>query len=148
MSPSVQILSFSCSYQQQFCIHTPPPCITHTTLRELAPPSGKFVVEVIVFKLKWVRLLTMILLPPATVCQEFCPQGGGGRCCLPHCMLGYIPSRQTLTLGIHPLGRHPTGQTPPWQTPPRQTAPPPGYYGIRCQQAGGTHPTLVGMHTC
>ena len=30
VSPSVQILSFSCSYQQQFCIHAPPPYIIHT----------------------------------------------------------------------------------------------------------------------
>ena len=30
VSPLVQILSFSCSYQQQFCIHAPPPYIIHT----------------------------------------------------------------------------------------------------------------------
>ena len=34
-----------------------------------------------------------------SVCQEFCPWGGG---CLP-------PTT--------PLGRHPPGQTPPWQIP-------------------------------
>ena len=48
--------------------------------------------------------------------------------CLPHCILGHTP-RQTHT---------PSGQTSP--------PPPDGYYGIRCQQAGGTHPTR--MHTC
>ena len=49
-----------------------------------------------------------------------CPQGGG---CLPHCMLGYTPSRHL------PLSRHSPGQTPPskqtplGQTPPGQTPP-------------------------
>ena len=55
-----------------------------------------------------------------SVCQEFCPPGGGG--CLPQCMLGYTPP---------PPSRHPT--------PGKQTA----AYG---QRAAGTHPT--GMHSC
>ena len=45
--------------------------------------------------------------------------------CLPHCILGYTAQANT-----HPL---------------RADTPAPGYYGIRCQQAGGTHP--IGMHT-
>ena len=57
------------------------------------------------------------LLPAATklgqgniftsVCQEFCPQGGG---CLPQCMLGCTPSG----------GRPPPEQTPQDQTPQDQ----------------------------
>ena len=80
---------------------------------------------------------------------------------------GRHPPGQTPSPGRHPLlDRHPPGRHPPWadtppgrhlwadnpqadtprQSPsPRQT-PHPGYYGIRCQQAGGTHPN--GMNTC
>ena len=52
-----------------------------------------------------------------SVCQEFCPQGGGG--CLPQCMLGYTtpppradnppPRRQTAAYGQRAAGTHPTG---------------------------------------
>ena len=84
-----------------------------------------------------------ILLPAATklgqgniftsVCQEFCPQGGG---CLPQCMLGYPPpprSRQhppelTPSRPDKPprADTPPPDQTPPWaDTPPEQTPPGP-----------------------
>ena len=106
-----------------------------------------------------------IFLPAATklgqgniftsVCQEFCPQGGGGGY-LPQCMLGYTPPPRP---GRPPGSRHPppgpgrpyplTRQTPPQtrQTPPDQADTPPGKqtpaYGLR---AAGTHPS--GMHSC
>ena len=76
-----------------------------------------------------------MLLPAATklgqgniftsVCQEFCPRGGGGGC-LPQCMLGFPP-------GADPPGPGtPPEQTPRDQThtprtrptPPEQTSPP------------------------
>ena len=105
-----------------------------------------------------------IFLPAATklgqgniftsVCQEFCPQGGG---CLPQCMLGYTPpqTRQTpreqtppsqtrQTIPLPPTRQTPrTRQTPPDQadTPPPEKQTP--AYGLR---AAGTHPT--GMHSC
>ena len=84
------------------------------------------------------------LLPAATklgqgniftsVCQEFCPRGGG---CLPQCMLGYTPpeqadhppwTRHTTPPGTRPPGPgtpSPQEQTPPEQTPPRPGTPPP-----------------------
>ena len=77
------------------------------------------------------------LLPAATklgqgniftsVCQEFCPQGGGG--CLPQCMLGYPPDQTPPPPRDQaPRSRHPPGpgtpprtrHTPPEQTPPRE----------------------------
>ena len=122
-------------------------------------------------------LFFLLLIPAATklgqgniftsVCQEFCPQRGGG--CLPQCMLGYT------TTTTHPLEQSPpdkadtppqdqtpsprTRQTPPPDQadplPPRDQTHPPGSgrhpppgkqtaaYG---QRAAGTHPT--GMHSC
>ena len=75
------------------------------------------------------------LLPAATklgqgniftsVCQEFCPQGGGRVSASVHAGMHH-----------HPPSRHPPGTRPP---PPKQTA----AYG---QRAPGTHPT--GMHSC
>ena len=89
----------------------------------------KFVKYVLLFCLHFQKL-SSTLLPAATklgqgniftsVCQEFCPQGGG---CLPQCMLVYTPpgaetpgTRQTLR----------TRQTPPRtrQTPPPGADPP------------------------
>ena len=89
------------------------------------------------------RTRKVTLLPAATklgqgniftsVCQEFCPRGGGG---LPQCMLGYTihpppgPARQTPPDQADPPG---TRQTPPGagdppprtrQTPPDQADPP------------------------
>ena len=121
------------------------------------------------------KFAKVMFLPAATklgqgniftsVCQEFCPRGGG---CLPQCMLGYTPppgsrppwTRQTPLL---PPGAdtHPQGADTPQtrQTPPRSRHPPPGSrhppdqadppreqtqaYSLR---AAGTHPT--GMHSC
>ena len=97
-----------------------------------------------------------------SVCQEFCPQGGGG---FSSVVAGIPPSPQDHagTPGTRhpppgpgtPLG--PGRQVPPPPEPgtpldqatPRDQAPPPpraehaGRYG---QRAGGTHPTV--MHSC
>ena len=95
------------------------------------------------------------------MCQEFCPQGGGGSARDPLDRLGRHPppGRQTLPLGRYPpgrhqslaetpLGRHPLGQTPPsGRLPPGKTPPWPD---IPSQQKAtavdGTHPT--GMYSC
>ena len=99
----------------------------------------------------------MILLPAATklaqgniftsVCQEFCPQGGGVSASV-HAGIYHPPGADT------PPGPDPPGaDTPPDQTPQGAAThspgpdPPPGKqtaaYG---QRAAGTHPT--GMHSC
>ena len=87
-----------------------------------------------------------------SVCQEFCPRGGGG-VCLSAC-LDTPPSPGA---DIPPGSRHPPEQTPhqehtppgtdtpPEQTPPNQT-PPRKQTAAYGQRAAGTHPT--GMHSC
>ena len=87
--------------------------------------------ELIGFSRNYTKLAMLSFLPAATklgqgniftsVCQEFCPQGGGG--CLPQCMLGY-----TLLDQAHPPGsRTPPGQAhTPWTRHTPQGADPPG----------------------
>ena len=56
------------------------------------------------------------------VCQEFCPQGGGG--CLPQCMLGYTPPQEQ----THPPEQthNPRADPPTDQVdPPREQTPHP-----------------------
>ena len=103
-----------------------------------------------------------------SVCQEFCPQGGGGRVSA-SVHAGIPPPDQApprdqahppgpgIPLSRPPGTRHPppeTRHTPPSRhppgtrhTPPGDQAHPPGKqtaaYG---QRAAGTHPT--GMHSC
>ena len=74
------------------------------------------------------------------VCQSFCSQVGGVcpiACWDTHTPLGRYP------LTDYPLQADPAQtEPPPGRHPPRQTPPPPGYYGIRRQQMGGTHAYL------
>ena len=109
-----------------------------------------------------------------SVCQEFCPRGGGGA--LPQCMLGYhtppgpgtpprdqapIPHLDQVPPGTrHPSPtwtRHPPDQAPPSPdqapspgpgTPPQGQAPSPRaeHAGRYGQRAGGPHPTE--MQSC
>ena len=87
-----------------------------------------------------------------SVCQEFCPRGGG---CLPQCMLGYTPPPP----GAHPQSRqppwdqttpprtrHPPEQTPPGADTPLEQTPPGKQTAAYGQWAAGTHPT--GIHSC
>ena len=73
---------------------------------------------------------------------------GGGRGCLPQCMLGYTPPPDQAD---NPLDQAdtPPEQTPPDQAdypPPEQTPPPGKQTQANGLRAAGTHPT--GMHSC